>query len=106
MRSVTIHKNSDTPRGIEASFGKQDQPQHSLIRRCRQVVGMNVTEADVLVMAGSSRGHTVRELVGHLLGELVTPHKRAQGSEESCRRQRSPSRPENNIESRRECRKG
>ena len=30
-----------------------------------------ITEADVLSMSGVKRGHTIRELIGHLLGEPV-----------------------------------
>ncbi len=33
-----------------------------------------ITEADVLSMSGVKRGHTIRELIGHLLGEPLPGH--------------------------------
>ena len=67
LKVVTIHKDSDLQ---EASRLLSENRVSGLpvVDDALRVVGV-VTDADVLVMAGLSRGHTVRELVGHLLGE-------------------------------------
>lgn len=39
-----------------------------------RVVGV-ITEADVLVMTGLQRGHTIKELIKHLFGEPLPKHK-------------------------------
>ena len=77
---VTIHKGSDLH---EASVLLSENRISSLpvVDDTGRVVGV-ITERDVLVMAGLSRGHTVRELVRHLLGEPMTPPKQSARVEE------------------------
>jgi CBS domain-containing membrane protein len=67
---ITIRKDSDLG---EASRLLSENRINSLpvVDDAGRVAGI-VTEADVLVMAGLTRGHTIREIVGHLLGERAT----------------------------------
>lgn len=72
---VTIQKSADLN---EASRLLAENRISGLpvLDEARRVIGI-VTEADILVMAGLSKGHTIRELILHVLGGPVTPPKEA-----------------------------
>ena len=74
---ITIGKNADI-HSVAKLLSEHEIGGMPVVDEDGTVVGM-ITEADVLAMTGMRKGHTVKDLIRHLMGEPI-PGRRADGT--------------------------